>query len=173
MRNGSGIPINTAGSLDTALQEFMTGAAYNPYPVKDYTFTGQIRPMKLVFFDLQRDTTRLDSSRYSEPLAFPATLIAHPPRTVQASDLYYDNKIMNFYGDSFHVTTPGYNYAWNYEPREFDSNGCEYRPCQFRTQQNLCALADKAGNISDQLVVSTCPTLPYLSAVADNLRRHQ
>ena len=54
VRNGSGIPINTAGTLDVALQEFMTGAEYNPYPVKDYTFTGQIRPMKLVFFDLQR-----------------------------------------------------------------------------------------------------------------------
>ncbi len=112
VRNGSGIPINTAGKLDAALQEFMTGDAYNPYPVKDYTFTGQIRPMKLVFFDLHRDTTRLDSSRYSEPLAFAANLVEHPPRNVQAGDLYYNNKIMNFYGDSFHVTTPGYNYAW-------------------------------------------------------------
>jgi CxxC motif-containing protein (DUF1111 family) len=116
VRNGSGIPINTAGALDADLQEFMTGAAYNPYPVKDYTFTGQIRPMKLVFFDLQRDTTRVDSSVYSEPLAFPAALIAHPPRTVQAANLYYSNKVMNFYGDSFHVTTPGYSYVWNYEP---------------------------------------------------------
>jgi len=115
VRNGSGVPINTAGKLDVALQEFMTGAVYNPYPVKDYTFTGQIRPMKLVFFDLQRDTTRIDSSVYSEPLAFAANVIAHPPRTVQVEDLYYSNKIMNFYGDSFHVTTPGYNYAWNYE----------------------------------------------------------
>jgi hypothetical protein len=52
VRNGSGVPINTAGKLDGALHEFMTGAEYNPYPVKDYTFTGQIRPMKLVFFDL-------------------------------------------------------------------------------------------------------------------------
>ena len=80
VRNGSGIPINTAGALDVALQEFMKGNPYSPYPVKDYTFTGQIRPMKLVFFDLQRDTTRLDSSRYSEPLAFAANVVAHPPR---------------------------------------------------------------------------------------------
>src|SRR5205823_1064792 len=42
-------------------------------------------------------------------------LVAHPPKTVQAEDLYYNNKIMNFYGDSFHVTAPGYNYVWNYE----------------------------------------------------------
>jgi hypothetical protein len=55
VRNGSGIPINTQGTLDPALQEFMSGGVYTPYAVKDYTFTGQIRPMKLVFFDLQRD----------------------------------------------------------------------------------------------------------------------
>ena len=115
VRNGSGVPINTAGQLDAALQEFMTAGQYNPYPVKDYTFTGQIRPMKLVFYDLRRDTTRLDSSRYSEPLAFAANVVASPPRTMRAGDIYYNNKIMNFYGDSFHVTAPGYSYAWTYE----------------------------------------------------------
>ena len=118
MRNGSGVPINTAGKLDPALQEFMTDERRTtPYAVKDYTFTGQIRPMKLVFFDLQRDTTRVDASRYSEPLAFRRTCSRSPPRTVQAEDLYYNNKIMNFYGDSFHVTTPGYNYTWNLRDR--------------------------------------------------------
>ena len=113
VRNGSGVPINTAGKLDPALQEFMTAGVYNPYPVPDYTFTGQIRPMKLVFFDLQRDTTGLDASRYSEPLAFPVKLKL--PKGVDAANLYYNNKIMNFYGDSFPVTTPGHNYVWNYE----------------------------------------------------------
>jgi CxxC motif-containing protein (DUF1111 family) len=116
VRNGSGVPINTVGKLDGALQEFMAGREYNPYPVKDYTFTGQIRPMKLVFFDLHRAINHLDPSVYSEPLAFPAALIAHPASAVEARDLYYDNKIMNFYGDSFHVTRPGYGYVWNYEP---------------------------------------------------------
>jgi hypothetical protein len=100
VRNGSGVPINTAGKLDAALQEFMTGDAYNPYPVKDYTFTGQIRPMKLVFFDLLRETRGADASHYSEPLAFAEALVEHPPASVQAEDLYYNNKIMNFYGDS-------------------------------------------------------------------------
>jgi CxxC motif-containing protein (DUF1111 family) len=108
VRNGSGIPINTASKLDVALQEFMSGAEYNPYPVKDYTFTGKIQPMKLVFFDLKRVTSRLDDSVYSKPLAFSAGLVAQP-------SLYYNNKIMNFYGDSFHVTMPGYNYVWNYK----------------------------------------------------------
>ena len=44
--------------------------------------------------------------------SFPASLLASPPRTVQAEDIYYNNKIMNFYGDSFHVTAPGYSYTW-------------------------------------------------------------
>ena len=134
VRNGSGVPINTANKLDAALKEFMNvDVAFNPYPVKDYTFTGQIRPMKLVFFDL-RDTTHLDSSRYSEPLAFAAKLVAQAPRTVQAGDLYYNNKIMNFYGDSFHVTTPGYNYVWNYVPA--DSNRMVVNAARINSELN-------------------------------------
>jgi CxxC motif-containing protein (DUF1111 family) len=120
VRNGSGVPINTAGRLDPVLQEFMTDREYNPYPVKDYTFTGRIRPMKLVFFDLHRATDGIDPSVYSEPLAFSAALIAHPASATQARALYYDNKVMNFYGDSFHVTRTGYNYAWSYGPAAAD-----------------------------------------------------
>jgi len=120
VRNGSGIPINTAGKLDKVLQEFMTDGVYNPYPVKDYTFTGQIRPMKLVFFDLRRDTRQLDASRYAEPLSFPAAVIAQSAGKVAAAEVYYNNKIMNYYGDSFHVTTPGYNYVWTYVKAKSD-----------------------------------------------------
>lgn len=118
VRNGSGVPINPAGTLDAALQEFMTAAPYSPYPVKDYTFTGQIRPMKLVFFDLAPSTARLDASRYSEPLSFPALLRLSPPRNVSAAALYYSNKVMNYFGDSFHTTTPGNTFTWNYVPAE-------------------------------------------------------
>jgi CxxC motif-containing protein (DUF1111 family) len=116
VRNGSGIPINTDNKLDKLLDEFMvTDKDYNPYVAKkDYTFTGQIRPMKLVFFDLKRDTTRLDASRYSEPLSFSAEQVKGAARTTPPDSFYYNNKIMNFYGDSFHVTTPGYTYKWNY-----------------------------------------------------------
>jgi hypothetical protein len=164
VRNGSGIPINPAGTLDAELlapKGFMKDAKYNPYPVPDYTFTGQIRPMKLVFFDLQRVTSRLDDSVYSKPLAFSPSLVAHLRRGVRTGDLYYNNKIMNFYGDSFHVTTPGYNYVWNYTTIRFESDGCEHCACQFRTQHNLSAAAGEFGNISDQFVVSTCPPLPH------------
>ncbi len=121
VRNGSGIPINTEGKLDKLLQEYMTSAVYNPSndgPNKDgrdYTFTGQIRPMKLVFFDLRRDTRSLDASRYSEPLSLPWAVLTQPGAKSPKDDLYYNNKIMNYYGDSFHVTKPGYNYTWTYE----------------------------------------------------------
>jgi CxxC motif-containing protein (DUF1111 family) len=115
LRNGSGVPISPGLTLDTKLQTYMQGGTYDPTATKDYTFTGQIRPMKLVFFDLHRPTARVDASRYSEPLAFAANVVAHPPRTVQSDDLYYSSKIMNFYGDSFHVTKSPNTYSWSYE----------------------------------------------------------
>jgi CxxC motif-containing protein (DUF1111 family) len=123
VRNGSGIPINTTSMLDVALQGcqgpdnsppcFMTAGVYSPYVKgKDYTFTGEIKPMKLVFFDLARAASTMstiDDSVYSKPLTL-------SPAGPGPAALYYNNKIMNFYGDSFHVTRPGYNYAWSYGP---------------------------------------------------------
>lgn len=97
VRNGSGVPINAAYKLDPAQQEFMSDKEYAPYgdTGKDYTFTGRIRPMKLVFFDLQ-------------------------PNGARVKDAYYNNKIMNYYGDSFHVSpnegAKVFDYAWTYEP---------------------------------------------------------
>jgi hypothetical protein len=127
VRNGSGIPINPAYKLDATLQPpqgFMTSAEYNPYsdgestmPKKDYTFTGQIWPMKLVFFDLKRVTSSNDDSVYSKPLTLSSNPVGPGP-----SPFYYNNKIMNFYGDSFHVKKldnpnyPVYNFDWSYGP---------------------------------------------------------
>ncbi len=138
VRNGSGVPINTLQDpssglymLDVALQGcqglnntppcFMT-PTYNPYastgfcaggvPCKDYTFTGEIKPMKLVFFDLARapsTMTAMDDSVYSKPLTLSAAGPGPGPQ-------YYNNKVMNFYGDSFHVTRPGYSYSWTFGP---------------------------------------------------------
>ena len=126
VRNGSGIPINTQGKLDAQLQEFMTGEVYEPkssapgsgFTGPDYTFTGSIHPMKLVFFDLRRSTVRDDGSVFSEPKAFTPLTLLSPPRT--STDLYYSNAIMNFYGDSFHVTQ-GNSYQWSYVPASDDS----------------------------------------------------
>lgn len=120
VRNGSGVPINTGKTLDAKQQTYMTAGTYNPYVTKDYTFTGEIRPMKLVFFDLGRSTARADASRYSTPLAFTPLTLLQPPRA-SSTDLYYNNAIMNFWGDSFHVTTPGNSYQWSYAAASTES----------------------------------------------------
>ena len=123
VRNGSGVPINTDYKLDAVLRDFMSDKVYVPYAdngVKDYTFTGEIRPMKLVFFDLQPTIARDDASSYSQPLVASTEALANAPRSVSADELYYNNMIMNYYGDSFHVTPPNapivFNFAWSYEP---------------------------------------------------------
>jgi Di-haem oxidoreductase, putative peroxidase len=75
--------------------------------------------MKLVFFDLKRNTPPNDDSVYSKPLASSPSQVAQARSAVQSANFYYNNKIMNFYGDSFHVTRPGYGmngYGWNYAP---------------------------------------------------------
>jgi hypothetical protein len=115
VRNGSGIPIKpnpaTPGTLDAVLQGpagcptptnpcFMTSGQYNPYVVKDYTFTGAIKPMKLVFFDLRRTGRNNNETVYTDPQG--------------GTGSAWTNRIMNFYGDSFHVTAPGYTYSWSY-----------------------------------------------------------
>jgi CxxC motif-containing protein (DUF1111 family) len=178
VRNGSGVPINTAKMLDVAQQGcqgpnnsppcFMTSGVYSPYVKgKDYTFTGEILPMKLVFFDLARAAstmTATDDSVYSKPL----TLSAAGPGP---GPLYYNNKVMNFYGDSFHVTRPGYSYTWTYEPananRIVDSSprtnvelGKTYVPQQvnlgaFNTPTS-CQLATRPSNVPVAVWPANC-----------------
>ncbi len=116
VRNGSGIPINTEGKLDKVLQEFMTEGVYQtPLPdKKDYTFTGVIRPMKLVFIDLHKDAKQGDGNVHTEPLAFPETVLEGGGGRNPREDLYYNNKIMNYWGNSFHVTAGGNTYTWKY-----------------------------------------------------------
>jgi Di-haem oxidoreductase, putative peroxidase len=149
VRNGSGIPINTTNTLDATLQPpqgFMTGDTYNPYgsrESRDYTFTGQITPMKLVFFDSKRSTNRLlrstirfDDSSYSKPLA--ASQAAQAPIAVKTADPYYNNTIMNFYGDSFHVTRTGYGMVgngWSYVPAK--SNRIVVNTDRFNRELNI------------------------------------
>jgi len=171
VRNGSGVPIKPDGKLDKALQKFMTAGVYNPAVEPDYTFTGQIRPMKLVFFDLRRDTTRLDSSRFSEPLAFAPIMRANAPRTAQPDDLYYSNKIMNFYGDSFHATTPGYSYDWTYE--QADPNRMVVSIPRFNKELNETYLPQQVKlnsfrtNPSCLLVTPSPTTKPWPSSCTD------
>ena len=126
LRNGSGVPIKFDGTLDVQLQEYMTAGTYQPNVKNDYTFTGVIRPMKLVLFDLKRSNVRPSASKYSTPLAFTPLTLLRPPRTAQSSDLYYNNAIMNYYGDAFHVTAPGYKYSWSYTQASQESQVVSY-----------------------------------------------
>jgi hypothetical protein len=157
----------------------MTSAEYSPYKNGvDYTFTGQIRPMKLVFFDLKRVTSSIDDSVYSEPLAFSPSLVAQAPSTVQTAALYYKNAIMNFYGDSFHLNRQGYNYSWNYVPansnrmvvntaRKNSELGITYQPLQVNLGPFTTPV--RRVNLSHNLplcrrgrqLVATSVTLPY------------
>jgi hypothetical protein len=178
VRNGSGIPVNTAYMLDAALQGlpgcqgsnscFMTAGVYSPYVKgKDYTFTGEIKPMKLVFFDLARAAstmTTVDDSVYSKPL----TLVSAGPGP---GPIPYNNKIMNFYGDSFHVTRPGYNYSWSYGPasanRIVDGTartnaelGITYQPLQVNlgpfVTPTSCQLASRPANVPVAVWPANC-----------------
>lgn len=115
VRNGSGVPIKLDGTLDPLLQEHMTAGAYRPNVNNDYTFTGVIRAMKLVFFDLQRSVAPA-TSKYSTPLAFTPLTLLQPARATPSSALYYNNAIMNYYGDSFHVAASDNKYNWDYQP---------------------------------------------------------
>jgi CxxC motif-containing protein (DUF1111 family) len=120
VRNGSGIPINTKRALDAVQHVFMSDKEYKAAPTPaDYTFTGKIHPMKLVFFDLRRYDPRGDGSVYSQPLSFTPATLKRPPR--DAPQVYYNNAIMNFYGDAFHVTKAPFDYEWSFQKAGDDS----------------------------------------------------
>ncbi len=119
VRNGSGIPVNTRNMLDAVQRVYMADKEYNAAPIVDYTFTGRTHPMKLVFFDLGSKDARADASRYSTPLAFTPLTLLSPPR--HATEVFYSNAIMNFYGDAFHVTKAPYTYDWSFVPAPAES----------------------------------------------------
>ena len=127
--------------------------------------------MKLVFFDLRRDTTRLDSSRYAEPLAFPESRSRTDRGPWVLADNYYNNKIMNYYGDSFHVTKHrAYNYSWTYEtaqPNRIVVNAARVNSELKKTYQPWQV---KLKDFQTSRAVSACPTRPYKDeAVAEQL----
>jgi hypothetical protein len=199
VRNGSGIPINAAGTLavdgsNNPIQQFMNAAAYDAGGVKtlsgnpsdaatDYTFTGQTRPMKVVFFDLQRNTTRNDDSVYSKPLAFSANQVAQARGAVNSANLYYKNTIMNFYGDSFHVTRPGYGMVgngWNYvqipansnrlvvnTPRVNSELGKTYHPLQVNLPTGTFVTSGCDPNTSFEPAPTSKPAPPWPTSCND------
>jgi hypothetical protein len=191
VRNGSGIPINAARTLDVALQGFMKSTEYNAGGLSpsdsssratDYTFTGTIRPMKLVIFDLRRNTPRNDDSVYSKPLAASAaSQVAQAPSAAQTANVYYKNTIMNFYGDSFHVTGLGYGMSgngWNYvraaserivvnTQRKNSESGTIYQPAQVNLPMGTFVTSGCDPNTSFEPVPTVKPAPPWPTKCTD------
>jgi len=102
VRNGSGIPVQPNGSLSALHQDPQHGMNQNYEFVPallDYTYTNKqddphvsgarkqiVTPIKLVLIDPKSTADQCDGN---------GNTAAQPP---------YSNKIMNFYGNSFHVT---------------------------------------------------------------------
>ena len=112
IRNGGGVPLMPNGKLPQihVAEGHDMKDDYRLYPVSlDYTYTNKdlefltdrkqpktvIPSMKLVFFDLKEEAGPLeecDANDHATPKAF-----------LEPKGPFYNNKIMNFYGNSFHV----------------------------------------------------------------------
>ncbi|MFO1417863.1 MAG: di-heme oxidoredictase family protein [Methylotetracoccus sp.] len=105
IRNGSGIPLMPNGQIPNVQQANGMNAGFIIH--RDYTYSNKELPsMKMVLFDLKDDSDRneiCDDNNHSIPSA-------------PAAGGYYQNKIMNFYGNSFHVNQqgrqPGYDMSY-------------------------------------------------------------
>ena len=94
IRNGGGIPLMPNGKLP---QIHVDKGMLEKYKIsRDYTYSNPELPsMKMVLFDLKGDE---DSVNYHK------LLDANARKTILDSPLsLFNNRIMNFYGDSFHV----------------------------------------------------------------------
>ncbi|MEE4296577.1 MAG: di-heme oxidoredictase family protein [Wenzhouxiangella sp.] len=115
IRNGSGIPLAPNGLLSNihterginpgffARGDYTYSNGYNPR-LKDPTGKGNtpfIPSMKMVLFDLKEPSPRRASSGVD------ADDHTSPAAGHFSQDGYYNNKIMNFYGNSFHVNLEG------------------------------------------------------------------
>jgi len=111
VRNGSGIPLGPNGKLTNIHTErgIPEDFQLKPDDTLDYTYTNGMHKMggnpivpsmKMVLFDLKepkpRRATVCDANDHTTPAS-----MDHP------SGGFYNNKIMNFYGNSFHVNLEG------------------------------------------------------------------
>ncbi|CAA0110666.1 Uncharacterised protein [Halioglobus japonicus] len=99
IRNGSGIPLMPNGELPN----IHVDRGMNPvFEIngRDYTYTNPELPsMKMVLFDLKAGKAQNQQcAANGQPTPEPAE---------SSLDQYYANKVMNFYGDSFHVNQSG------------------------------------------------------------------
>lgn len=111
VRNGSGIPLGPNGKLTNIHTErgIPEDFRLKPDQTLDYTYTNGMHKqndkpivpsMKMVLFDLKAPTPRRAAVCDTNDHTTPASM-DHP------SGGFYKNKIMNFYGNSFHVNLEG------------------------------------------------------------------
>ncbi len=99
IRNGSGIPLMPNGKLPQIHVDRGMHATFE-INERDYTYTNRELPsMKMVLIDTQAGPT---SIQQCDPNGGSLS-----GSEVPTFDPYYANKIMNFYGDSFHVNQSG------------------------------------------------------------------
>ncbi len=107
IRNGSGIPLMPNGLLPQIHLDRGMNAEFEIS--HDYTYTNQELPsMKMVLFDLKGDQ---DSVQYHHLLSK-----ERRENTLDSPVALYHNRIMNFYGNSFHVNQHNHlpTYAMKY-----------------------------------------------------------
>lgn len=94
IRNGSGVPLMPNGQLPQIHQD--KGMNPNFIINHDYTYSNKELPsMKMVLFDLNDTSDHLDACDDNNNSIFKPVQLS--------SDRFYTNKVMNFYGNSFHV----------------------------------------------------------------------
>ena len=136
IRNGSGIPLMPNGELPQIHVDRGMAAVFR-INERDYTYTNTELPaMKMVLFDLKASAGPLQHCGVE----------GEPGSSTEASPApYYANKIMNFYGNSFHVNqsaglptyelayTPitqdsGFEVVANTAPRQPQGRDVAYQP---------------------------------------------
>jgi hypothetical protein len=99
VRNGSGIPLMPNGQLPKIHVDRGMNTIFK-INERDYTYTNRELPsMKMVLFDLKAPSGKVEQCNADGQLV--------PASTESSLDPYYANKIMNFYGNSFHVNQSG------------------------------------------------------------------
>ena len=104
IRNGSGIPLMPNGKLPEIHGQRNMNTR-DEYKVKrDYTYSNHaLPPMKMVLFDLRGPSgsrASCDDNNHTVPKSSPLAPLSPAPARGGA---LYKNKVMNFYGNSFHL----------------------------------------------------------------------
>jgi hypothetical protein len=117
IRNGSGLPLMPNGQLPKIHTDRAMKANYQVN--RDYTYSNpELPPMKMVLFDLEGGSGSREScadDKHTVPKTAPWASL-QPAR--RGGGGLYRNKIMNFYGNSFHLNQNDEQLIYNLEYQE-------------------------------------------------------